>query len=1242
MGKDKKRKRVIKRKKSELKQRKTEKREREVMANAPSLEDVAERWKGLNDWNRLGFEPRDPIIPEPVRFQGPAQPSRIIPSAFQIGGGGGVFTPLRLFRHLGGHIGNGPRVYIHRFESNLPGNKTFMELLLKLHKMLMDMASFVRDTHNLPATARYVIRMYALDRVVTLTTIAMPFTPELATVALDNLESILNSNDSIDIHTSEFSIRATRFPAAGANHYHTLADFYTTKSVIRIHAEHNNCLFQCILLAQTYGTPQYKYWIRHKKYLSREATRLKNATVEEHLQEEGVALDSLNAYEEEFGLKFFVMHAPDLNMMYQSSADTGKECFLLFSDDHFDFITKPHTLFKRRHFCRRCFKGVEKAHHCKDTDFCKACGSMECVGINQENPELECKKCSRSFFNKDCFIHHRENEKCKTTRYCKKCECYYGKGKHKCYHFKCFNCKEFYDYREGIHKCFMRRLSEKELKPPSEKYIFYDYETHHDAHHEFGIAVAAYMEGEPHVFDTEEAWIKWLFKKEHDGYTAIAHNGGKFDTHIVLESVFKHHYTISGRVGHNSLMQVCVAAPGCKIRFIDSIKLIPGPLSAFNKNFGITSVEKGFFPFKFWTKANRRYVGPVPPISAFEVHKKKQDEADKIVQWHSDHSDDIIDIFKVCVEYCIDDVKLLREGCLRYRKMIMELSENLIDPFQYLTVASLAMTFWRVFDLPEDTLAILPNQYTDEGRERWEIFHQDYPRVEDGFMVNGVLNLYANCQDTGCSKCYQPWSLHPTQQTCYRDLRHRWMTRINSYDGVQAIKIWKACYWQQSKKAKAIELESVHVNYDTCVKGGRTEVFKPYYNGPVKYLDFKSLYPSVQYGQNRSLGVDKRVMEELEYPVGHPEILINPDIEEILPYMGICVVDIHPPENYEEGTEPALLPAHQDGKLFFDMRTKYKYQSTIIEIKEAVKRGWIVSKVYEAHIYKKTSTELFKSYVRRFFKIKEENGGIPGNPEEYRQEVRDHLGIELGEFQKNPGMKFIAKLFLNSLWGKLGERDKPMQYDVVYNDEDFVKLLVDDDFDFVDVDLHHGGAITVHRRKRVHVQQVKRTRNMLVAAHVTTYGRLRLFQFIELVGDLKVYCDTDSLIFIDDKNLDLTEGDMLGDLEDEEPNDQIVETIALGPKTYAYKTASGKTKIKAKGVTLNVECSELVNFDVMKQMVFDNDYAINVPQFRMNIHPDHTISNYYGEKIFRWTFDKRKVLPFDGKMINTVPFKNGE
>ena len=41
----------------------------------------------------------------------------------------------------------------------------------------------------------------------------------------------------------------------------------------------------------------------------------------------------------------------------------------------------------------------------------------------------------------------------------------------------------------------------------------------------------------------------------------------------------------------------------------------------------------------------------------------------------------------------------------------------------------------------------------------------------------------------------------------------------------------------------------------------------------------------------------------------------------------------------------------------------------------------------------------------------------------FRNKVKKNLDIELGELNANAGSRAIAKMYLNSLWGKFGQRN---------------------------------------------------------------------------------------------------------------------------------------------------------------------------------------------------------------------------
>ena len=100
---------------------------------------------------------------------------------------------------------------------------------------------------------------------------------------------------------------------------------------------------------------------------------------------------------------------------------------------------------------------------------------------------------------------------------------------------------------------------------------------------------------------------------------------------------------------------------------------------------------------------------------------------------------------------------------------------------------------------------------------------------------------------------------------------------------------------------------------------------------------------------------------------------------------------------------------------------------------KALEKGYKLLKIFEVWHFENSSIELFKEYVKKFMKIKLETSPYFYKTDdevtrkqkeiEYRDKALK-LGIILGDLQDNPGLRFIAKLCLNSLWGKFGQKMK--------------------------------------------------------------------------------------------------------------------------------------------------------------------------------------------------------------------------
>jgi len=72
------------------------------------------------------------------------------------------------------------------------------------------------------------------------------------------------------------------------------------------------------------------------------------------------------------------------------------------------------------------------------------------------------------------------------------------------------------------------------------------------------------------------------------------------------------------------------------------------------------------------------------------------------------------------------------------------------------------------------------------------------------------------------------------------------------------------------------------------------------------------------------------------------------------------------------------------------------------------------------------------------------------------------------------------------------------------------------------------------------------------------------------------------------------------------PQQFITEFVSAGPKNYAYKIMDNKnvskTVCKVRGITLNYNASQLVNFDVISDMILNRE-----PDHIVNVHTENKI-----------------------------------
>ena len=432
--------------------------------------------------------------------------------------------------------------------------------------------------------------------------------------------------------------------------------------------------------------------------------------------------------------------------------------------------------------------------------------------------------------------------------------------------------------------------------------------------------------------------------------------------------------------------------------------------------------------------------------------------------------------------------------------------------------------------------------------------------------------------------------------------------------------------------------------------GGRTGAVSLHHHaGPgekIFYVDVTSLYPWVN--------------KTARYPLGHPTILFEPENQNLDSYFGIALVTILPPR----GLYHPVLPVRHGGKLTFplcmacvreeqpkpllersahcthtDQERQLQGTWCTPELQEAVTRGYILQHIHEVWHFPKSKKGLFKEYVNTWLQIKQESAGWPRwcqtqeQKQQYIRQYREKEGITLN-VKENKGRKQVAKLMLNSFWGKFGERTNKPKVEQVKQPHQLYRLLTDSANDIRAIRICTDEVLEVVYKQTTDNDLPSAKTNIFIAAFTTCWARLKLYSYLHRLQEQVLYYDTDSVIYKwKEGQCQIEIGDYLGEMTDELNGEHIVEFVSGGAKNYGYKTSGGKFECKVRGFTLNVRGREKLNYDSMKAHILDTlddeDDSTPIPVVNPNhFHRDQThkkLKLVRQEKKYRLVFDKRVV-----------------
>jgi hypothetical protein len=139
------------------------------------------------------------------------------------------------------------------------------------------------------------------------------------------------------------------------------------------------------------------------------------------------------------------------------------------------------------------------------------------------------------------------------------------------------------------------------------------------------------------------------------------------------------------------------------------------PLRKLPEAFGLSS-SKSWFPHYFNTKENLDYVGSIPDIQYFGADEMSEGERKDFLSWYNEQKYKVFDFRSVLKEYCQDDVTVLRQACLIFRRDFME-NGNIDVLLEAVTIASACNKVLRKKFLKPETIGLIPSGgYTANNR----------------------------------------------------------------------------------------------------------------------------------------------------------------------------------------------------------------------------------------------------------------------------------------------------------------------------------------------------------------------------------------------------------------------------------------------------------------------------------------------------------------------------------------------
>ena len=257
--------------------------------------------------------------------------------------------------------------------------------------------------------------------------------------------------------------------------------------------------------------------------------------------------------------------------------------------------------------------------------------------------------------------------------------------------------------------------------------------------------------------------------------------------------------------------------------------------------------------------------------------------------------------------------------------------------------------------------------------------------------------------------------------------------------------------------------------------------------------------------------------------------------------------------------------------------------------------------------------------------------------------------LDIDKVKYNAGLRFIAKICLNSLWGHFGMKDSFTQKEYCFNTEQLTNIVFNEKYEDVNIMILDNDTVLTEYQNKKEYTKPNPSVNVYIALFTTAHARLKLYELLDTLQEKVMYLDTDSCIYHDDgseacKKVESMFGNKLGDLTNEiltkHKANYIKQFASSGPKDYSMKLDNDKIVSCCKGFRLNAEVEEKITLHKKIKLITDENElyeTITYNQITTN-KKDRNLKNVERVKMYDCEFDKRMLYIENENLIRSLPY----